>query len=93
MRHVPAPVASLLCVNLAAPSLAATPQAPDKELVAAISGPTLAGGVVTGLAWDGGTLVIQTVGVEKTAPVAEVPNRSRPRCSPPAHRRPVRQRG
>ncbi len=40
-------------------------QSADKELVATIFGPVLAGGTVSALAWDGGTLVIQTVAVEK----------------------------
>jgi hypothetical protein len=60
VAHLVSLVAALLCA-----SFTSAPQAPDKELVAAISGPALAGGIVTGLAWDGGTLVIQTVGVDK----------------------------
>ncbi len=40
-------------------------QSADKELVATISGPVLSGGIVSALAWDGGTLIIQTVAVEK----------------------------
>ncbi len=54
-------VAGLLCSGLTADA----PQSPDKELVATISGPTLAGGVVAGLAWEGGTLIIQTVAIGK----------------------------
>jgi hypothetical protein len=38
-------------------------QSGDKELVATISGPTLSRGIVSGLAWDGGTLVIQTIAI------------------------------
>lgn len=56
-------VIGLAVILAAAASLAA--QAPDKELVAVISGPALARGLVTGLAWDGGALIIQTVGVNK----------------------------
>ena len=40
-------------------------QAPEKEVVATISGKALSGGLVTGLAWDGGTLIIQVAVVEK----------------------------
>jgi hypothetical protein len=40
-------------------------QAPDRELVATISGKQLAGGLVTGVAWDGGTLIIQVAAIEK----------------------------
>jgi hypothetical protein len=40
-------------------------QAPEKELVATISGKNLSGGTVTGLAWDGGTLIIQVAIIEK----------------------------
>jgi hypothetical protein len=39
-------------------------QSADKELVATISGPTLSRGIVSGLAWDGGTLIIQTVAIQ-----------------------------
>jgi len=60
MGRVISLVAAFLCV-----SLAAAAQSPDKELVATISGTALAGGVVAGLAWDGGTLIIQTVAIEK----------------------------
>jgi hypothetical protein len=41
-------------------------QRPDKDLVATITGPMLEGGMVSELAWDGGTLVIQTVTMERT---------------------------
>lgn len=40
-------------------------QAPDRELVASVTGPELAGGIVSGLAWDGGTLIIQTAAAGK----------------------------
>src|SRR5512144_368642 len=40
-------------------------QAPDKELVATISGQTLAGGIVAGLGWDGHALIIQTAAQQK----------------------------
>jgi hypothetical protein len=36
----------------------------DKELVATISGPILRGGIVAGLAWDGGTLIIQSAAMD-----------------------------
>jgi hypothetical protein len=42
-------------------------QAPDKQLVATITAPTLAGGIVSGLLWDGGTLIIQTAAMENGA--------------------------
>jgi hypothetical protein len=32
----------------------------DKELVAVVSGPALAGGIVSSLAWDGNALIVQT---------------------------------
>src|SRR5687768_6245859 len=41
-------------------------QNPDKELVATITGAMLQGGMVSELAWDRGTLVIQTVTVEES---------------------------
>ncbi|HEY3381581.1 MAG TPA: hypothetical protein VGK32_07425 [Vicinamibacterales bacterium] len=40
-------------------------QSVDRELVATISGPTLQGGIVSGLAWDGATLVIQTAAMDR----------------------------
>ena len=40
-------------------------QSVDKELVVTISGPTIAGGIVSGLAWDAGTLIIQTAAMQK----------------------------
>jgi hypothetical protein len=43
----------------------AVAQAPEKEVVATISGKALSGGLVTGLAWDGGSLIIQVAVVEK----------------------------
>ncbi len=55
---VPLVATVLLCA-----SLPAAAQSPDKELVATISGKALAGGLVAGLAWDGGTLIIQTIAV------------------------------
>jgi len=58
MRRVLSLLAALMC----APPMA-TAQAPDKELVATVSGPVLAGGIVVGLVWDGGTLIIQTAAV------------------------------
>jgi hypothetical protein len=45
--------------------LALNGQAADKELVATITGPTMSGGIVTALAWDGGTLIIQTAAMEE----------------------------
>ncbi len=53
--------ATLLCTPLPPVS-----QSADKELVATISGPALSHGIVSALAWDAnGTLIIQTVAVEK----------------------------
>jgi hypothetical protein len=49
---------------------AAFAQAPEKELVATISGKQLSGGLVTGVAWDGGTLIIQVAAMEKGEPKA-----------------------
>ena len=60
MRHV-----MLLTVALLCGSRALTAQAPDKELVATISGPALSGGIVSGLAWDGGVLIVQTAAMQK----------------------------
>jgi hypothetical protein len=48
----------------------AAAQAPEKELVATVSGKNLAGGLVTGLAWEGGTLIIQVAAIEKGEPKA-----------------------
>ena len=48
----------------------ASAQAPERELVATISGKVLAGGLVTGLGWDGGTLIIQTAAMQKGEPKA-----------------------
>jgi hypothetical protein len=39
-------------------------QGGDKELVATISGPILQGGIVSALAWDGGTLIIQSAAIQ-----------------------------
>lgn len=39
-------------------------QAGDRELVATISGPMLRGGIVAGLAWDGGMLIIQSAAMD-----------------------------
>lgn len=38
----------------------------DKELVATITGPMLKGGIVAALAWDRGTLIIQSAAMERT---------------------------
>jgi hypothetical protein len=48
-----------------AASAVTTAQAPEKELVATLSAKQLSGGLVTGVAWDGGTLIIQVAAVEK----------------------------
>lgn len=55
-----------LATMLGLVSLTSSAQNPDKELVATITGPMLQGGMVSELAWDGGTLVIQTVTMEKS---------------------------
>lgn len=66
-----APWLMVIVVVLAASMPGISPaQAPDRELVATISGKLLAGGLVTGLAWDGGTLIIQTAAMEKGEPKA-----------------------
>jgi len=52
-------------VGLVVLSAGLAAQAPEKELIATLTGKQLAGGLVTGLAWDGGTLIIQTAAVEK----------------------------
>lgn len=56
-------LAALVVSGVWAPGAAA--QAPEKELVATVSGKALSGGLVTGLAWDGGTLIVQVAVVEK----------------------------
>jgi len=61
------PVAAAL-VALVAGDAGAQPA--EKRRVATISGKRLAGGLVTGLAWDGGTLIIQTAAVESGEPKA-----------------------
>ena len=39
-------------------------QKADREVVATITGPMLKGGIVSALAWDGGTLIVQSVAME-----------------------------
>jgi hypothetical protein len=63
--HVP--VVAALAV-MAASGAGAQPA--EKQRVATISGKRLAGGLVTGIAWDGGTLIIQTAAVENGEPKA-----------------------
>lgn len=58
---------ALVAVLLACASSAA---AQEKELVATIKAPVLAGGIVSELAWDGGTLLIQTVAMERNGQLA-----------------------
>lgn len=53
-------VAALLCTGAVLIA-----QSPDKQLVATISGPALAGGIVSGLGWDGAMVIIQTVAMQK----------------------------
>lgn len=60
---------SLLTIVLAV-GAAPTAQAPDKELVATISGPALAGGIVAGLGWDGNALIIQTAAQQPDGTIA-----------------------
>jgi hypothetical protein len=69
MRPV-ASLTSLVIVIAALSAGTATAQAPEKELVATLSGKLLAGGLVTGVAWDGATLIIQTAALEKGEPKA-----------------------
>jgi hypothetical protein len=61
MRRILLPA---LVVLAASASMSA--QKPEKELVATISGPSIKGGIVSELAWDGGTLIIQSVAMEPT---------------------------
>ena len=58
MRCALTVAAAVLCAGVAGA------QAPDKELVATLSGPPLRGGIVSGVAWAGGTVIIQTVALE-----------------------------
>jgi hypothetical protein len=60
-RHLMA--AAVIMWGVVASSVIA--QAPEKELVATISGKQLSGGLVTGVAWDGGTLIVQVAAIEK----------------------------
>jgi hypothetical protein len=60
-------VAWLAALTLVVPCAA---QTPEKELVLTITGPQLRSGVVSELAWDGGTLVIQGVFVEASGQLA-----------------------
>ncbi len=62
------PFVTAALVALAIAGAAAQPA--EKQRVATISGKRLAGGLVTGLAWDGGTLIIQTAAVENGEPKA-----------------------
>ncbi len=49
---------------------AAGAQAPEKELVATVSGKLLSGGLITGIGWDASVLIIQTAFMEKGEPKA-----------------------
>jgi len=53
-----------VAIAVVASSAAVLAQGGDKELVATITGPMLNGGIVVGLAWDGGTLLIQSAAME-----------------------------
>lgn len=55
-------------VMAALASRAGLAQSADKELVATISGKLLADGLVTGIAWDGNALIIQTAVMEHGEP-------------------------
>lgn len=66
-------------------------QSLDKEVVATISGPELAGGIVSGVAWDGDAVIVQTAVANKdgtlTGRYLAAPGRGmevRPLPSPPA---------
>ncbi len=54
-----------IAVLVLAASVGAGGQRTDKELVATITGPAMAGGMITALAWDGGILIIQTAAIEE----------------------------
>ena len=60
MRRTTSIAAALVCASLTVGA-----QSADKELVATISGPTLSGGIVSGLAWDGSAVIIQTAAMQK----------------------------
>jgi hypothetical protein len=45
-------------------AVALSAQRPDKELVATLTAPMLDSGIVVGLAWDGGTLIIQSASMD-----------------------------
>ncbi|MGH9348671.1 MAG: TolB family protein [Vicinamibacterales bacterium] len=55
-----------LIVAMLASASGLAAQRADKELVATLTGPLLDGGIVAALAWDGGTLVIQSAAMEPT---------------------------
>ena len=55
-----------LAIAVVAAASTVLAQAGDKELVATITGPMLKGGIVAALAWDGGTLIIQSAVMEPT---------------------------
>jgi hypothetical protein len=57
---------SLTIVTLLVTTSIASAQAGDRELVATISGPMLKGGIVSALAWDGATLIIQSAAMDAT---------------------------
>ncbi len=57
----------LAALTLSVPCAA---QTPEKEVVLTITGPQLRSGVVSELAWDGGTLVIQSVFVDSSGQLA-----------------------
>ena len=60
-------VAWLAALTLSVPCAAHTP---EKELVLTLTGPQLRSGVVSELAWDGGTLLIQGVFVDASGQLA-----------------------
>ena len=56
----------LFCAAIFVSAAVVSGQRADKELVATITGPMLKGGIVAGLAWEGGTLIIQSAAMEPT---------------------------
>ncbi len=54
----------LLTIVLVLSASVLTAQTGDKEIVATITGPMLKGGIVSALAWDGGTLIIQSAAMD-----------------------------
>jgi hypothetical protein len=59
-------VVGCVAIAIVVAASSARAQTGDKELVATITAPMLRGGIVAALAWDGGTLIIQSAAMEPT---------------------------